>query len=126
MPKLILLVHTDVEVRREVAAALVSAGYKVLAFSDTLTAMNVLEAKRKPDLLITRAKYPAVSPTGLSLARMALLKCPRIKVVITGDPALEEYAAGLGEFHPHPIDVPTLVAAVERLLDDGEKWSTRE
>jgi DNA-binding NtrC family response regulator len=126
VPELILLVHTDVEVRREVAAALVSVGYKVLAFSDTLAAINVLEAKRKPDLLITRAKYPPGSPTGLSLARMALLKCPRIKVVITGDPALDEYTAGLGEFHPHPIDVPKLVAAVGRLLADKKQADRRE
>jgi DNA-binding NtrC family response regulator len=116
VPKLILLVHTDADILMRVAAALPRVGYDVLGFANSLPAINALEGKRKPDLLITRAKYPPGSPTGLSLARMALLKCPRIKVVITGDPALDEYTAGLGEFHPHPIDVTKLVADVDRLL----------
>jgi DNA-binding NtrC family response regulator len=116
VPKLILLVHTDADILTRVAAALRRAGYKVLGFANTLPAIDALEAKRKPDLLITRARYPAGNPTGLSVARMALRKCPGIKVVITGDPALDEYAAGLGEFHPHPLDVPRLVADVDRLL----------
>jgi len=124
--KLVLLVHTDTDVLAEVAAAIHHAGYDVLGFANTLPAISALEGKRKPDLLITRAKYPPGSPTGLSLARMALLKCPRIKVVITGDPALDEYTAGLGEFHPHPIDVPKLVAAVGRLLADKKQADRRE
>jgi DNA-binding NtrC family response regulator len=115
VPKLILLVHTDADILTRVAAALRRAGYKVLGFANTLPAIDALEAKRKPDLLITRARYPAGNPTGLSLARMALRKCPGIKVVITGDPAPDEYA-GLAKFHPHPLDVPRLVADVDRLL----------
>jgi hypothetical protein len=112
VPKLILLAHTDGEVRGQIAAAIRLTGYDVIDFASTLPAINALEGDRKPDLLITRAKYPAGSPTGLSLARMAMLKCPRIRVVITGDPELAEYAGGLGVFHSHPIDVPRLVATV--------------
>jgi DNA-binding NtrC family response regulator len=119
--KLVLLVHTDADVLAHVAAALRSAGYDVLEFANTLPAMNALDGVRPPDLLITRARYPAGSPTGLSLARLALLKCPHIKVVITGDPAKDEYAAGLGVFHPHPIDAPRLITTVGWLLAEDEK-----
>jgi DNA-binding NtrC family response regulator len=118
--KLILLVHTDAEVRAEVAAALCLAGYDVVAYSDTMSAMKALEGDRRPDLLITRTRYPEGSPTGISLARMAKMKCPWIKVVITGAPELAEYAEGVGVFHPNPIDVPRLVATAERLLTGGQ------
>jgi len=119
--KLVLLAHTLESIRAEVAAALRHAGYEVLEFADTMPAISALEGVRRPNVLITRIQYPPGSPTGISLAGMAMVKCPGIKTIITGDPALEEYAAGLGEFHPHPIDVPRLVAEVERLMSDGEK-----
>jgi DNA-binding NtrC family response regulator len=116
VPKLVLLVHTDADIRDEVAAALRQAGYDVIAYAGTLPAIGALEGDRMPDLLITRTKYPPGNPSGLSLARMALTKCRGIKILITGAPELKEYAAGLGEFHPHPIDVPQLVATVGRPL----------
>jgi hypothetical protein len=119
--KLIPLVHPLADIRAEVAAALRHAGYDVIEFADTMPAIGALEGVRRPNLLITFTNYAPGRPTGISLAGMAMVKCPGIKIIITGDPAHEEYAAGLGEFHPHPIDVPRLVADVERLLADGEK-----
>ena len=104
----------------EVGVALRHAGHDAIEFAGTLPAINGLQGVRAPDLLIARAGYPAGSPTGLSLSWMALMKCPRIKIVITGDPALDEYTAGLGVFHPHPIDVPRLVATVRRLRTERE------
>ena len=121
MAKLIPLVHPLADIRAEVAAALRHAGYDVIEFADTMPAIGALEGVRRPNLLITFTNYAPGRPTGISLAGMAMVKCPGIKIIITGDPAHEEYAAGLGEFHPHPIDVPRLVADVERLLGDGGK-----
>jgi hypothetical protein len=47
---------------------------------------------------------------------MALMKCPGIKVLITGQPHHAEFAEGVGEFHPHPVDILRLLDAVERML----------
>jgi DNA-binding NtrC family response regulator len=117
--RLILLVHSDADIREEVAAALRHAGYDVVTYADTLPAIAALEGGRRPDLLITRTRYPEGTPTGISLALMARMKCPLIKVIITGGPDVAEHAEDVGEFHPHPIDVPRLVADVGRLLTDG-------
>jgi DNA-binding response OmpR family regulator len=72
-----MLVHTDADIRDELAAALRQAGYDALEFANTLPGISALEGKKKPDLLITRSKYPAGSPTGLSLARIAMLRCQK-------------------------------------------------
>jgi hypothetical protein len=39
----------------------------------------------------------------------------RLKVAAAAR-ALDEYAAGPGEFHPHPLDVPQLVAYMNQML----------
>jgi hypothetical protein len=56
--------------------------------------VNALDDDRRPDLLITCIRYPEGSPNGVSLARMALMKCPPIKVLITGASELADHAEG--------------------------------
>lgn len=119
MRKLILLVHSDTKFRNTVASALDRAGYDVIAFSDSMPAIDALEDARPPDMLITRTQFPEGTPTGLSLARMALMKRRGIKVLITGRAHLADLAEGVGEFHPHPVDIPRLLGAAERLLAEG-------
>ena len=116
MPKLIVLVHSDEQFTSAVASALAVRGHDVITFAESMPAIDALEGDRRPDMLITRTQFPPDNPTGLSIARMAQMKCPGIKVLITGQPLLSEFAEGIGEFHPHPVDVPRLLDSVERKL----------
>jgi DNA-binding NtrC family response regulator len=117
--KLVLLVHSDTEFRNNLASALDRAGHDVVAFAETMPAIDALEAERPPDMLITRTQFPEGMPTGLSLARMAMMKRRGIKVLITGRAHLADLAEGVGEFHPHPVDMLRLLGAAERLLAES-------
>jgi hypothetical protein len=110
------LVHWDVAFSDQLASALAHAGHGIIAFADAMPALDALDAGRVPDVLITCVVFPADNPTGLSLARMAMLKCPGIKVLFADRPEFAELARGLGEFYPYPGDLWRLTDAVERLL----------
>ena len=116
MPKLIVLVHSDEQFTSAVASALAVRGHDVITFAESMPAIDALEGDRRPDMLITRTQFATDNPNGVSLASMALMKCPGIKVLITGQPHHAEFAEGVGEFHPHPVDVPRLLDSVERKL----------
>ena len=88
----------------------------MVAFAGSMPAIAALECDRRPDMLITRLQFPTDNPTGVSLARMALMKCPGIRILMTGEPHLAEFPEGVGEFYPHPVDIPRLLDAVERRL----------
>jgi DNA-binding NtrC family response regulator len=119
VPKLVVLVHSDEQFSNRVAELLTVRGHEVATFAEPMPAIDALDGDRRPDMLITRTQFPADNPTGLSLARMAQMKCPGIKVLITGQPHLAKLAEGVGAFFPHPVDIPRLVDAVECMLFRG-------
>jgi hypothetical protein len=114
--KLILLVHSDLQFNNILGSALSSCGYELSSFTGSMPAIDALEGDRWPDLLITRTRFPDGQPPGPALARMALMKCPGIKVQITGLKEFAEYAEGIGDFYPHPVDVARLIDDAGRLL----------
>ena len=116
MAELILLVHSDPDFSSELSSALGDAGYEVIVFADSMAAIDALDAARRPDMLITRTRFSDGTPQGPALARMARVKCPGIKVIITGRPELAEHAEDIGLFFPHPVNVPALLEAVHQLL----------
>ena len=103
MPARIVLVHDDPEFSEPVLAKLRAAGYDVVAFSNSMAAIAVLEHPRLIELLITRVRFPAGTPNGAALARMARLKRPGIKVLFTSFPEVQQHTEGLGEFLARPI-----------------------
>ena len=58
MPARIVLVHDDPEFSEPVLAKLRAAGYDVVAFSNSMAAIAVLEHPRLIELLITRVQVP--------------------------------------------------------------------
>jgi DNA-binding NtrC family response regulator len=116
VPARIVIVHDDPEFAEEVASALKRVGYDAVAFTDSMKALEALDDPKKIELLITRVRFQPGKPNGVSLARMARQKRPRIKILFTALPEFAELVDGLGEFMPLPIELPALMAAVERLL----------
>lgn len=121
MSKSVVVVHDDMAFSEQVSAALRSAGYDVVGFSDPMATLDALERGLSADILITRTQFPSGKPNGVSLAQMARVKRRGIKILITGKPHLAEFADGVAEFHAHPVNIPRLVDAVERLLGEGDR-----
>jgi DNA-binding NtrC family response regulator len=117
--KLILLAHSDPDFSKELSSTLGQAGYKVRTIADPMAAIDALYAAPPPDMLITRTRFPDGTPQGPAIARMARVKCPGIKVIITGRPELAEHAEDIGVFFPHPVDVPALLDVVRQLLAES-------
>jgi len=119
------LVHTGHEFRANAATALVGAGYTVTAFDSSSAALAAVESGSCPDFLITCARFPPDAPSGLSLARAAVLKRPQVRILVTGEPAFAPIAQSVGAFLNDPVDLPDLLAAVRGLFPGGERQFRR-
>ena len=112
MPARVVLVHSDPEFARDAEQALRAAGHDVIAFSESLPALNALEKAQRVDLLITRFRFSPGNPNGLSLALMARSRRPGVKVVFTARPNDQHHAEGIGWVVVHPIGVSDLLRIV--------------
>jgi DNA-binding NtrC family response regulator len=124
MPARLVVVHDEPELGDQLAGALRRAGHEVEAFVDPMVALDALDAAQNIEVLITRVQFLSGKPNGIALARMARAKRPGVRVVFTARPEFEAHAEGLGEFVSAPIDIPEVVAVVERLLNAGGEAST--
>ena len=121
VPARIVLVHDDPEFAEPVLVKLRAAGYDVVAFSNSMAAIDVLEHPKLIELLITRVRFPTGTPNGAALARMARLKRPGIKVLFTSFPEVRQHTEGLGEFLPRPVSTDVLLETVGRMLDQHDQ-----
>ena len=86
-------------------------------FIEPMEALDALEKAERVEMLITRVKFAPGKINGVALALMARAKRPGIQVIFTALAEFEHLAAGLGEFMAAPVNVPDVVAVVERLLN---------
>lgn len=120
MPARIVLVHDDPAFVGPALARLRAAGYDVIGFLDSMSAMVALEHPEHIELLITRVRFPSRTPNGAALARMARLTRPRIKVLFTSRREVQRHTEGLGEFPPRALSMEKLLETVGRMLDQRE------
>ena len=116
----IVLVHDDPEFSDHARTALRAAGHEVAAYSGSMEALHALRQEEDVHLLVTRVRLPEGTPHGIALVRMAQSRRPGLKIIFTARPDMEEFTEGLGELIPHPVRIPDLVDAVNRLLDADE------
>ena len=113
MPARIVVVHDDFDFVQSVVASLQAAGYDTVAFSDSMSGIDALEHPKRIELLITRVRFPAGTPNGEALARMARLKRPGIKVLFTSFPEVRQHTDG-----PR---IPTATGINGRTIGDGKE-----
>ena len=118
MPARIVVVHDDQEFRESVVTVLRTAGYDTKAFAASMAAIDALEAAQRIELLITRVRFPEGTPHGVSLASMALMKKPGVRVLFVAREENREHTEGLGEFLAVPMTGPELMMAVKRILSE--------
>lgn len=116
MPARIILVHDDDNFREYVIRALEEAGYRVTAFAGSMEGIGALEADGDIALLITRVQFLEGTPNGVSLARMARVKKPGVRILFAARDENREHTEGVGEFLPVPVTGPEIVAMVTRML----------
>ena len=84
-----------------------------------MKALEALEASRHIETLVTRVRFAPGRPNGVTLARLARIKRPGIKVLFTALPEFQKYTEGLGDFMALPVSAADVVQAVRRLLAEN-------
>lgn len=116
MPAHVVLVNDDADFVQRAAAALRRAGYDVAGYTDSMSATGALHTAAKIEVLVTKVTFGQGKPHGLSLAMMARLRRPFVRVLFTAPPEFEEHTRGIGLFLPLPVGEQDLVAAVWQML----------
>ena len=116
MPARIVVVHDDQKFRECVVTALQSAGYDIKALAGSMAAIEALEAATRIELLITRVMFPEGTPHGISLACLARMKKPGVRVLFVARDENREHTEGIGEFLAMPVTGPAIAATVKRIL----------
>lgn len=88
-----ILVLEDDDTCREIARSILrAAGFQVLCARDFHEAIAMIEQDERIDIALVDVKMPAGTPHGISFARMAQLRRPRMKIIfMSGNLAPEEY-----------------------------------
>ena len=126
MPARIVVVLKELGFAERVAAQLVDLRYDAIAVGDSMAALELLEAGRRIELLVTCEQFAPNRPTGLSLARMARYHRPGTKILFIGAPELAAFAEDVGEFMASPVSEPQVVQKVLAMLSSDDRQAGPE
>jgi hypothetical protein len=108
-----------------VASVLNACGFDSAALPDSMVALSALEAANRVELLVTCCDHGPGKPNGLSLALMARMRKPGIKVLFVGPPELASKVEGVGAFIASPVTEEGIVGAATRLVTSDPQVSDR-
>lgn len=113
----VILVEDDPLVRRTTARVLTAAGYEVIALSDGLEALGMLDGAQKVSCVVSDISMPRLD--GVELAdRLARLR-PHLPVLLMSgnqDPGLEESSSKTRRYLPKPVKPEELLQTLEELI----------
>jgi len=93
----VMLVEDDEAFSYLVKKGILAAGHDVSCVIDGMRALDSLESDVQIDLLVTDLRLPAGTPNGVSLAQMASLRRPALKILyMTAFADIAEAARGDG------------------------------
>jgi len=116
MPARVVVVLDEPQLGEKVAETLNRNGYDTIAIPDSMVALDALESAALIELLIASIDFPPGKPNGVSLALMAKIRRPEMKMMFIGSPDYALFAAGLGEIIPTPASASVIVQHVAQLL----------
>jgi ActR/RegA family two-component response regulator len=117
MPARFVVVHDDAEFTHTLVTRL---GPETARYTDPVKALKALETAKTVAFLVTRLQFGDRQPLGLSLARLARAARPDVRVIFTGAPEHRNYARGLGEFVPEPVNATHVGMVIEWLSEVGD------
>ena len=123
MPARIVVVHDDPVFTDALAEKL---GPDVAWFTDPIKALIALETAKSIAFLVTRLQFNDRQPVGLSLARLARVTRPDVRIVFTGDPDFRHYCWGRGEFIPEPTNAGHVGMVIEWLSETPSGETQRD
>src|SRR4051794_5996903 len=115
MPR--ILVVDDDACALDYMVELLGEHYQVVSATDGDRALDVLEAGKRVDLLLTDIRMPGLN--GIALARMAVMRDRDLPVVYMSgcnEPALQNVGTLFGPILTKPFTGAVLLAAVEEAL----------
>jgi CheY-like chemotaxis protein len=118
--KIVVLVDQDGASRDSCEQILTDAGFTVLAFPDSLGALDEADSDRRLDLLVTQIQLPAGTPHGLSLAAMIRMRRPHLPVIfLANDHEHARLAGEAADVLIKPIADIALIAAATQLMGES-------
>jgi CheY-like chemotaxis protein len=124
---MILLVEDENTTRYALANILRDEGYEVMEAGDGLEALSFL-GKRHFDLVISDVAMPNLN--GFDLLARIRPKWPNLPIIFTSGSVThgeaEVIVNGSVDFFPKPLDLPNLLATVQRLSSPSpQNWHSR-
>ncbi|MFL5281105.1 MAG: hypothetical protein ACJ8AW_08905 [Rhodopila sp.] len=117
MPARVVLVHDDAAFLGVLAGRLRQPGHDVAAYSDAMTAYDVLKGATQIEVLVTRAVFPPNQPHGGALIVVAGLRRPSFRTIILATPEVAD-RIHVGDYRfIMPVESDEVVQAVETLLN---------
>jgi hypothetical protein len=116
MPNRIVVVHDKIEFLAQAVISLRLAEYEVAHFTDPSTAQSAFGRSQRIGLLITRTFFAPGTLNGGSLALMAKIKWPDLKIIFLEPPEYSLRYLRFGETLPSPVSMLKLMTLAKRLL----------
>jgi DNA-binding NtrC family response regulator len=116
MPSQVVVVLRDEVLAKETAERLNQEGYRSLVLTNSIIALDAMQAAREVELLITSVDFPEGQMHGLALARMTRRRRPNLVVIFVDDADLRSHVEKEGAFIPTPPTPESIVAMVGGFL----------
>lgn len=115
----VLVVEDEMLIRLHVADHLRDCGFEVLEAADGSTAIEILQAEHRVDVVFTDVTLPG-QPDGLGLARWIRSRRPRLPVLLTSGQITASHVEEIGNaelFFAKPCDYDAVAARIRELLE---------
>lgn len=127
--KSVLIVDDEPGILDTLAGALSDEGLLTIQASSAEQALNILENRAAPDLAFLDIWLPGMD--GIELLKLVRQRFPETKIVMmsghaTIATAIKATQLGAADFIEKPLDLHTLLAIVQRLLDPAQEQDVEE
>lgn len=116
MPARIVVVLRDSVLAGKTAEGLTGLGYNAIALTNSMTALDALEAARDIELLITSTYFPGRQPSGLALARMTRQRRSSLKVIFANGEDTRPHVEKDGFFIPTPTTPEAIIIVADEVM----------
>lgn len=116
MPAKVVLMETDPDLRRTLAAALADAGHPVAAFCNSLAAYDALTNAKTVEVLITCVGCGENQPHGIALGRAGRYRRPSMSVIFLAEADEAEVAQEEGLVMMKPVALRAAVRLVNQIV----------